>query len=149
MTYANAYGAVQHYASVSNTTAVTDADPHRLVGLLLAGALDRISIAKGCMGRGEVAGKGENIGRAIGILEGLRGSLDLEAGGELARNLDDLYDYLTRRLLEANVRNDVAPLDEVSGLLGDVKNAWDAIAGEARTLHAARNAPSNEAPAIG
>ena len=72
--------------------------------------------------------KGELIGKAIGIIGGLRAGLNLEEGGELAVNLDNLYDYMSRRLLEANLKNSVEPLDEVADLLRNVKSGWDAIA---------------------
>jgi flagellar protein FliS len=128
MNLARAYGAMQSYQHVGAEASVTDADPHHLVQLLLQGALDRIAAAKGHLQRGEVAPKGEAIGKAMNIVAGLRGSLNLEAGGEIARNLEALYDYVDLRLLEANLKNDAARLDEVARLLGEIKGAWDAIA---------------------
>lgn len=128
MNLARAYGAMQQYQNVGAQAAVTDADPHHLIQLLLQGVLDRIAAAKGHMQRGEVAPKAECIGKAINIVGGLRGSLNLEAGGEIARNLVTLYDYVELRLLEANLKNDVAQLDEAGRLLGEIKSAWDAIA---------------------
>jgi flagellar protein FliS len=99
--------------------------------MLLEGALGKIAAAKGHMDRGEIRPKGEQIGSAISILEGLKTSLDMEKGGEIARNLEDLYTYMERRLIEANRVNDTALLDEVSDLLKQIKEAWDAIAGHA------------------
>jgi flagellar protein FliS len=131
-THARAYGAVQAYQSMGAAAAVTDADPHHLVDLLLQGVLDRVSAAKGYMQRGEVALKGEAIGRAMDIIGGLRGSLNMEQGGEIAQNLHLLYDYTELRLLEANAQNDVARLDEVAQLLGQIKGAWDGIAAPAK-----------------
>lgn len=128
MNLARAYGAMQSYQHVGAAAAVTDADPHHLIQLLLQGVLDRIAAAKGHMLRGESARKGECLGKAINIVGGLRGSLNLEAGGEIARNLEALYDYVELRLLEANLKNDAARLDEVARLLGDIKGAWDGIA---------------------
>lgn len=128
MNLARAYGAMQQYQSVGAESAVTDANPHHLIQLLLQGALDRIAAAKGHMQRGEVGPKGECIGKAINIVGGLRGSLNLEAGGELARNLEALYDYVELRLLEANTRNEVALLDEAARLISEIKAGWDAIA---------------------
>ena len=128
MNFARAYGAAHAYQNVGAEAAVTDADPHRLIQLLLQGALDRIAVAKGHMQRGEVAPKCECIGKAIDIVGGLRGALDHERGGEIARNLQALYDYAELRLLEANTHNDPARLDEVAQLLGDIKGAWESIA---------------------
>lgn len=134
MSHASTYGAAQRYANVGAEAAVTDANPHHLVMLLLGGALDRIAAAKGHVQRGEVAQKGECIGKAIGIVSGLRASLDKEKGGEVAANLDALYDYTALRLLEANAHNDPARLDEVASLLGEIKSAWEAIAPGARGM---------------
>lgn len=128
MSHARAYGAMQSYAAVGAETSVIDADPHRLIHLLLDGALSRIAAAKGHMQRGEVAQKGECIGKAIGIVSGLRSSLNREQGGEIASNLESLYDYTELRLLQANVQNEPRHLDEVAKLLGEIKSAWDAIA---------------------
>ncbi|MCY1305876.1 Flagellar secretion chaperone FliS [compost metagenome] len=75
-----------------------------------------------------MAEKGELIGKALGIVSGLREALDMEKGGELAGNLESLYGYITQRLLEANRNNDATILDEVAGLLREVKSGWDQIA---------------------
>lgn len=131
MTFATAYSAHRRYQEMGAETSVTDADPHRLILLLLQGALDRIAGAKGYMQRGEVASKCESIGKAIDIIAGLRGALDLERGGEIAANLHALYDYSELRLLEANCHNDSSRLDEVVRLLGQIKVAWDGIAPKA------------------
>ena len=103
--------------------------------MLMEGALTKIATAKGHMERGEIRQKGEQVGCAISILEGLKASLDHDKGGEIARNLEDLYIYMERRLIEANRINDPAALDEVADLLKEIKEAWDAIA-----EHAARSA---------
>jgi len=96
--------------------------------MLLEGALEKIAIAKGHMERNEIAQKGKAISWAIDILDGLRMSLDQDAGGELAVNLDGLYDYMSVTLLEANKDNSKEKLNEVSRLLNGIKSAWDAIA---------------------
>ncbi|QDW65559.1 flagellar export chaperone FliS [Luteimonas granuli] len=108
--------------------AVMDADPHKLVALLLSGACARIRLAEACIERGDHARKGKAIGEACAIVGHLNGSLDHEAGGEVARNLSALYDYVSRRLTEANLTNSGDALREVLGLLGEVVSAWDAIA---------------------
>jgi len=133
MPHAHAYGAMRSYAAVGTETSVTDADPHRLIRLLLDGALSRVAAAKGHMQRGETAQKGECIGKAIGIVSGLQAALNLDAGGEIAANLNALYDYTGLRLLEANMHNDPARLDEVAKLLGEIRSAWEAIAPATRS----------------
>ncbi|MGR9099975.1 MAG: flagellar export chaperone FliS [Gammaproteobacteria bacterium] len=125
-----ALSAMQQYKKVGVEGDVMDATPHKLVQLLMEGVLEKIALAKGNMLRREIAEKGENIGRAITILGGLRASLDLEAGGELAQNLDDLYDYMTRQLLSANLNGAAGIMDEVSSLMAEVKAGWDAIASD-------------------
>lgn len=124
-------GGVGQYKAVGNQTGVTEASPHRLIQMLLDGALDKIARAKGAMQRGEIEEKGSNISSAGSIVLGLRSSLDMDAGGELAVNLDSLYDYMFRRLMDAHISNEAAALDEVSSLLREIKQGWDAIPQEA------------------
>lgn len=124
----NAMTALQQYQTVSTQAQAAGADPHRLIQMLMEGGLTRLAQARGAMERQQIAEKGELISKAIGIVNGLRQSLDIEQGGEIAVNLDSLYDYMVRRLMEANLKNDSAILEEVSGLLREVKEGWDAIA---------------------
>lgn len=107
---------------------VFTASPHKLIEMCLAGALERVAIAKGAMQRGELGEKARRISTAVAIVEHLKMSLDVKAGGELARNLDNLYDYVMRRLVQANVANEVEMLDEVTGLLEQIKAGWDGLA---------------------
>lgn len=132
MSYGNVQGALNQYRKVGVHAGIADASPHRLIQMLLEGALDKIHVAKGHMERGEISAKGKHISWAISIVDGLRASLDLKAGGQLAENLDALYEYMNRRLLEANLRNDNQALEEVSGLLLEIKQGWDAIPEELR-----------------
>ena len=127
MNMAKLHSAVQQYNQVGVSSGVEAASPHRLIQMLMNGALEKISIAKGHMERNEISQKGGHISWAISIIDGLRASLNLEAGGEIAQNLDDLYDYLTRRLARANIENNPDILDEVSSLLRSIKTAWDDI----------------------
>lgn len=124
-------GAVGEYAAVGTQTGVTEATPHRLIQMLLDGALDKIAMAKGAMQRKEIAAKGSYITSASSIIHGLYNSLDMEAGGEMAANLGNLYDYMVRRLMEGHAANDLAALDEVASLLREIKSGWDAIPDEA------------------
>lgn len=120
--------AMNAYAKVELDTIVAAADSHKLILLLFQGALLAISQAKGHMLRKDAAAKGKSISHAIRIIsEGLLCSLDKDAGGELAQNLAALYEYMGKRLLEANLKNDMAALDEVSKLLTELKEGWEAI----------------------
>jgi len=142
MSFATMGSNVSQYSQVNSYTGVTGADPHQLVQMLLEGALSKIAIVKGLMVRDEVKRKGEVIGQAISIVGGLRSSLDISAGGKLAENLDDIYEYIERRLVQANLSNDVAILDETISLLKEIKFAWEAIASESRQKHDAKVAVS-------
>ncbi|QCO67694.1 flagellar export chaperone FliS [Luteimonas yindakuii] len=117
----------QQYRQSQLEGAVMDADPHKLVALLLSGACERIRLAEACLERGDPARKGKAIGEACAIVGHLNGSLDHEAGGEVASNLSSLYDYVLRRLTEANLDNDVEALRECLSLLGEIETAWNAI----------------------
>ena len=128
----NSMQAANAYHDVNVQSGVTDASPHQLIAMLMDGALDRISSAKGAMARGETAIQGGMIGKAISIIDGMRASLDLQRGGDVAQNLKDLYDYMERRLLEAGAKADAGALDEVTGLLREIKAGWDEIPAEHR-----------------
>lgn len=96
--------------------------------MLMEGGLDRIAQAKGSLERKDIAGKGIAIGKAIGIVGGLREGLDRDNMTAELERLDALYLYMTRRLTDANLKNDIAALDEVTELLTTVKEGWDAVA---------------------
>lgn len=118
---------LRQYGKVAVGSEVDYASPHRLIQMLMEGALEKIVTAKGCMIRRDIEAKGRHVSWAISIVGGLQNSLDLEAGGEIAQNLDDLYAYVCRRLMDANLNNDPDILDEVTSLLLEIKGAWDAM----------------------
>jgi flagellar protein FliS len=123
----NAFNAVDQYARLGLRTDIESASPHRLILLLLDGGIEKIRAARLALERGAVADKGANISWAISIIDGLRASLNMEQGGQLASNLDNLYEYMSRTLLEANLHNDRARLDLVEGLLQEVRAGWKGI----------------------
>jgi len=120
-------GGIGEYNQVGVASGVEQASPHRLIQMLMDGAIEKVAMAKGFMERGEVALKGSHISWAISIIEGLRASLDKNAGGEIADNLDDLYEYMIRRLARSNAENNPDLLDEVLSLLRSIKGSWDEI----------------------
>lgn len=130
MNYTNHRGSIKKYNQVDITGGVENADPHRLIQMLINGALEKITIAKAQMQRGDTQGKVTHISWAIDIISSLQGCLDMEAGGEIASNLDALYEYMLQQLLEANTYNREENLDEVFKLLSDIKEGWDAIRDE-------------------
>lgn len=124
----NMMRAMQQYQRVGVQSEVFEASPHRLIQMLMQGGLERIAQAKGAIERGLLAERGELIGKAVSIVGGLREPLDHQVGGDLSKNLDSLYEYMMRRLVEANRENDATKLDEVATLLREIKSGWDAIA---------------------
>jgi flagellar protein FliS len=134
MTKSGINSALNKYKSVRVSSGIEGASAHRLVQMLMEGALDKMSIAKGLMERKDFEGKGKYISWAVSIINGLRDSLDAQSGGEIASNLDNMYDYLTRRLMEANRTNDVAIMEEVISLLLEIKAAWDVMPEHVRSM---------------
>ena len=116
------------YHQVGVQTMVAGASPHGLVALLFDGFMAAVHRAKGAMRHGDIAGKGQAIGHAVRIIdEGLKAALDLKAGGKLAADLSDLYAYVCLRLIQANLNNDEAALDECMTLVTPLRDAWHAI----------------------
>ena len=120
------------YQSVSAHGAVAGADPHALVQMLMDASVERLTSARACIERGEIARKAKLLHSAVVLIAELRGSLDLKKGGELAQNLSDLYDYMARRLIQANLSSDAHAITEVLSLLGEIRSAWVAIGPEVK-----------------
>lgn len=121
------------YAKVGVETGVSTADPHKLILMLFDGALLQVRSAGIAMQSKDIPGKGMAISKAIEIIvNGLKVSLDISAGGELAERLAALYDYMGERLLYANLHNSQPALDEVAGLLATLREAWAEIGAEVR-----------------
>ena len=112
------------YRSTAVHSGVDAADPHRLVVMLMDGALDRIATARGLMQNGGGADKAQLLHRAVAIIDELRNSLNMKAGGAIAANLDALYEYMCQRIMQANAQNKPEWLDEVSRLLSEIRSAW-------------------------
>jgi flagellar secretion chaperone FliS len=130
------------YRSVSVHGNVAAADPHRLVLMLMDGVMERLAIARACIERREIVKKTKLLHSCVTLLGELRASLNMQKGGELARNLSELYDYMVRQLLRANLESNVEYIKEVSSLLGEVRGAWTAIGPEVRQV----SAPAMGAP---
>ncbi|MFH7565536.1 flagellar export chaperone FliS [Oceanimonas smirnovii] len=120
-------GSLKAYKSVAVSSQKDVASPYRMVQMLLAGALERLARAKSAMEQNQPAQKGELIGSALAIVAELQAALDVEAGGDIAANLDNLYDFAARELMQANSENSVERLESAAGILREVKAAWDAI----------------------
>lgn len=123
--------ASKQYTQINTQTGIIDADPHRLIQMLFAGAMENIAIAKGCMQRGDIAGKGVAISKAISIVGGLQDSVNPVNDSDLSDNLVALYGFVTQRLLEANMNNDTAGLDESAAVIKELQAGWNGIRSEA------------------
>ena len=112
------------YGEVEVQSGTAYADSVQMFQMLFDGLIDSLAAAEGQIERNEIQSKGESISRAMRIVLGLQGSLDMEKGGEIAENLADLYDYCTRRLMHANLKNDLEAVREVKKLMGEIRDAW-------------------------
>ena len=119
--------ALESYGEVSVRAGTAYADSVQLIQMLFDGFIDSLATAEGQIERNEIQEKGDSLSRAIRIVLGLQGSLDYERGGEIATNLGDLYDYCTRRLLHANLRNDIDAVREVNRLMSEIRDAWQQV----------------------
>lgn len=123
----NAQAALNSYQKVHVDAGVQSASSHRLVDMLFEGLLARIAQAKGSIQQKNIEMKGKKITQAISIVLALKDSLNLEKGGEVAANLDALYDYVQRTLWQANMKSDCDLLDECGRLIAPVASAWKEI----------------------
>lgn len=120
--------AISAYQRIGVETGIDAADPHKLILMLFEGALEAMAKARLHIQRNEIAEKGKMISKTIMIIDhGLKASLDLNVGGDLAVKLQSLYDYMTHRLLLANLQNNIDIINEVSNLLTELYDAWKAI----------------------
>lgn len=125
------YDALNEYQTNHIQGKVAASSPHGLVAMLLQGILDKLAKAKGAIARNDIASRGQEISASIRIVDNLRASLDLENGGNIANSLHALYDYMERRLVQANASADPGIINEVARLVEEIKVAWDTIAKEA------------------
>ncbi len=126
--YSAMNNAISAYQRVGVETGIESADPHKLILMLFEGAQEALAKARIHMQHNEIAEKGQMISKAIMIIDhGLKASLDMNAGGDLAIKLQALYDYMTHRLLVANIQNNIEIVNEVNKLLSELHGAWKEI----------------------
>ncbi|NHH91321.1 MULTISPECIES: flagellar export chaperone FliS [Pseudoalteromonas] len=123
---------VKNYQKEALKTRVAGADRYEIIQMLMAGAVEKMVFAKVAIEKKHMEAKSEHISKASAIIEALRGCLDFNVGGEVTENLYSLYSYMIERLVDATMKNDPEIIDEVSGLLKEIKSAWDAIPFEVR-----------------
>jgi len=140
--------ALKSYSALEVTT-VESASPQQLIIMLYDGALKSVFAAKAAIARGDVAARGAALSKAISIIdEGLRAALNLQSGGEIAQNLMALYDYISTRLLHANVKADVQSVDEAARLLGELKQAWEVLEQRERSPAVVPMEPPERRPSV-
>jgi flagellar protein FliS len=130
MSYAMMRSAGSLYRQTSAQGSVEGADRHQLIGMLLDGLVDRVNQARGHILHQDLPAKGQSFSKAIAILTELRESLDHTVAPKLTQQLDALYDYVIRRLLFAQLNDDLAALDECQRLIAPVREGWQAIRGD-------------------
>lgn len=118
---------IHAYRQDSLKSDLASADPHRVIQLLMQGALERLALGKGFIERGDLQGKASALTNAVEIINGLRDALDRDRNPELVDNLESLYDYMTVKINEASATRDIAIIDHVMDLLLQIKGAWDQI----------------------
>jgi flagellar protein FliS len=119
--------AIESYGQVKVSTGVSKSNNVELIQMLFDGLIESLATAKGHIQHNNIGEKSKAIARASRIVLGLQGALDFDKGGELATNLNELYNYITRRLLHVNARNDIAALDEIHGLMTEIRSAWETV----------------------
>ncbi len=127
MNYVSESEAAKEYRQLAIRHEIESASPHRLIQLMMERVLAKISIAKAHMERGAISHKGQQLSDAISIISGLQASLNHEPDARLGGNFDAVYDYMSRRLLESNLKNDRDGLNEVADLMREIKSAWDVV----------------------
>jgi flagellar protein FliS len=118
---------IDSYGEVKVSTGVATADSVQLIQMLFDGLIESLRAAEGQIARGAIEEKSRSLARAGKIVLGLQSSLNFESGGEIAKNLDELYGYVTRRLLHVNLHNDLDALKEIYGLMAEIQNAWSTV----------------------
>lgn len=127
-------GSLQAYKKVSVDSQLTAASPHKIVQMLMAGAIERLIQGKAAMQQGDIGVKGERLGKALDIIISLRSCLSISDGGDIAQNLDQLYEFMITQISAANHKNEPQILDDVIDMIREIKSAWDQIPNEYHNL---------------
>lgn len=123
----NAQVALKGYSDIKVNAAVASATPHQLIQMLYDGLLERIAQMKGAVEQKNIELKNTKVNQAISILFGLREALDKDSAKDISNGLDNIYDYVQRRLWQAHMKNDPAILDECAKLIEEISSAWREI----------------------
>ncbi|GAA0815520.1 flagellar export chaperone FliS [Colwellia sp. D2M02] len=123
---------LNQYRKEATKTQMAGAEPYQIIQMLMAGVMDSLALAKGCVERGDFEQKSRNISKASSIIVALRSSLDFKVESEVPNNLNALYEYMTDRLVDASIDKDTIAIEEVANLFREIKSAWDEIPVQAR-----------------
>ncbi|WP_351088361.1 flagellar export chaperone FliS [Shewanella sp. S1-49-MNA-CIBAN-0167] len=118
---------LKSYRKVSLDSEISVASPHRIIQMMFAGGLERLAQSRYAIENRDMNNKGLFIGKAIGIVNGLNNSLNMDEGDEIAGNLSQLYDFIIMKVTEANLKNDTQAIDDAVAVLRTLKEGWDAI----------------------
>ncbi|MBB1428532.1 flagellar export chaperone FliS [Shewanella sp. SG44-2] len=118
---------LQSYRKVSLDSELSVASPHRIIQMMFAGGLERLAQSRYAIENDDLKNKGIYIGKAVGIVNGLNNSLNMDEGDEIAGNLSQLYDFIIMKITEANLKNDTQAIDDAVAVLRTLKEGWDAI----------------------
>lgn len=129
----NTFSGASAYKRVDRFGTIEGASPHQLTAMLMQGALKNIAIARGMMERSDFSGKAVAINKTIAIITELNASLNMDAGREISENLQIVYSYMLKVLLDATAANSTDKLDEVSGLMDGLLQSWNTIPESERT----------------
>jgi flagellar protein FliS len=121
--------ALESYGAVQVKTGIATANNVQLIQMLFDGLLETLAVAKGHILHGSIEDKSKSLSRAGRIVVGLQSALDMDRGGEISQNLNELYSYVTRRLFHINAYNDLDALEEVQSLMSEIRDAWKTLPG--------------------
>ncbi|MDA9557526.1 flagellar export chaperone FliS [Vibrio sp.] len=127
-------GSLQAYKKVSVDSQLSAASPHKIVHMLMSGAIERLIQGKAAMEQGNIPVKGERLGKALDIIISLRGCLSMEDGGDVAKNLDQLYEFMITQITVSNKENTPETLNDIIDILREIKSAWEQIPAEYHNL---------------
>lgn len=130
------FKALTEYGDGNLTSQALVADKVELIQMLFDGLVDSLAVARGHIEHKAFDKKGQVLNRASRIVLGLKSALDFQQGGEIARNLDELYDYVLRKIMHINIHNDLDALREVQGLMMEIQQAWKAVPALIPSSHA-------------
>ena len=127
-------GSLQSYRKVALESTIAVASPHKVIQMMFSGALERLAQGRYAIEQNNLDLKGVSLGKAIGIVAGLNSSLNMDTEGEIAANLNALYDFMLQKISQANMNNDINAIDEAASVLRIIKEAWDTIPVEQHEL---------------